>query len=961
MIAALGAWLVAYDNLSHLPQWLSDCLCRLATGGGFSTRMLYTDDEEMIFSAKRPVLLTSIEDVVVAGDLLDRSVRITLDQIEPAKRRTETEVWAAFNQGLPQVLGALLDAVCGGLRLLPGIKLASLPRMADFALWAEACCQAAGLKPLTFLSAYNRCRQDSVCHALEASTIAAVLLGWVEAILDVEETPVGGSIERVTTASELLRELNARAGDRAKQKGWPTRPNHLTGQLRRIAPALRQVGVEVIYDRTGKNRNRNITIRATALDNGGNSSSAPSASSANEEEGNANDCQERCCGEGNPPEAESDSSSTHRPPIVRPSSAEPAPGSPRGEADDQHPPGGRSADDDGAEGSSAIFINPDNDLRQGGRSADDADDEFSSLSRERYHLVRDPVELPMVIGAIDTTTRIGIDTETTGLSWCRDKARLLSLGCARADGVTSVFLLDLFALPADSLSDLWDTLRDKEIIGHNLAFDLAFLSRLGFTPGERPLQDVMILSRLLTSGGRDGNTLADLTQRYLGITLDKEEQRSDWARPELTDKQLAYAAADVLHLDALLDRLTGEIDKSRLTKTAEIERRCLPAWLWMATAGLPVDHGAWKVLAGKSRAERDRLLDELHRQAPQKPGELPGVGAGWNFDSQPQVKEMLHLLGFQVEDTKDETLAGIDHPVVALLRQYRFAKWLDGTYGATFLRFIDANGRVYANWVQTGNEAGRSSCKEPNLQQVPRQDDYRRAFVAPPGKVLIKADFAAAHLRIACCIAGEEKMLAAFREGKDLHRLTAASLLGKPEAEVTKQDRQLAKAVAFGLLYGMGAKTLRIYALQNYGVAMTLEEAKRHRSKFFETYPCLAAWHRRTAAECGKPGEARSLANRRRLLDPKTPIMHRLNSPVLGTEADAAKTALGLLWERKHECPGARPVAFIHDEILVEADADKANAAAAWLKAAMIEGMAPLIDPVPVEVEVRIGRTWGGD
>jgi DNA polymerase-1 len=89
--------------------------------------------------------------------------------------------------------------------------------------------------------------------------------------------------------------------------------------------------------------------------------------------------------------------------------------------------------------------------------------------------------------------------------------------------------------------------------------------------------------------------------------------------------------------------------------------------------------------------------------------------------------------------------------------------------------------------------------------------------------------------------------------------------------------------------------------------------------------------------------------------------MHRLNSPVLGTEADAAKTSLALLWERRDACPGARPVAFVHDEILVEADAGQADAAAAWVKQAMLDAMAPLIDPVPVEVEVKIGPSWAGD
>ena len=120
---------------------------------------------------------------------------------------------------------------------------------------------------------------------------------------------------------------------------------------------------------------------------------------------------------------------------------------------------------------------------------------------------------------------------------------------------------------------------EKEVVGHNLAFDLAMLAPLGFEAGGRPLHDVMVLSRLLTAGGREGNALADLAERHLGLRLDKEEQRGDWSGPALTEAQLAYAAADVLHLDALLGRLGAEIDRAGLGRTAGIERRCLPAWI----------------------------------------------------------------------------------------------------------------------------------------------------------------------------------------------------------------------------------------------------------------------------------------------------------------------------------------------------------------------------------------------
>jgi DNA polymerase-1 len=223
--------------------------------------------------------------------------------------------------------------------------------------------------------------------------------------------------------------------------------------------------------------------------------------------------------------------------------------------------------------------------------------------------------------------------------------------------------------------------------------------------------------------------------------------------------------------------------------------------------------------------------------------------------------------------------------------------------------------------------------------------------------VLVKADYSQLQLRIAAQVAGDRAMLDAYARGEDLHTLTARQLTGK--AEVSKADRQLAKAVNFGLLFGLGARGLRGYARSNYGLDLSEAEARRYREAFFAAYPGLARWHRRAGASTAR--ECRTLAGRRRLLDEKTPYTHRLNTPVQGTEADGIKLAMALLWERREQCPGAFPVLFVHDEIVVETDADNAAVAAAWLNQAMLDGMAALLDPVPVEVEVKIARTWGGE
>jgi DNA polymerase-1 len=242
------------------------------------------------------------------------------------------------------------------------------------------------------------------------------------------------------------------------------------------------------------------------------------------------------------------------------------------------------------------------------------------------------------------------------------------------------------------------------------------------------------------------------------------------------------------------------------------------------------------------------------------------------------------------------------------------------------------------------------------MQQIPR-GDRRRCIVAPQGRLLIKADYSQIELRIAAKISGDRALFEAYQRGEDLHTLTARSVLRIQE--VTKEDRQLAKALNFGLLYGMGAKGFCQYARSQYGLGLTKQEAKQYRDAFFQSYPGLAVWHNRIRSRATK--ETRTLTGRRRLLDRKTPDTHRLNTPVQGTGADGLKLALALLWERREQVPGAFPVLAVHDEIVIEANTDQAEAAAAWVKQAMLDGMGPLISPVPVEVEVQIARTWGGD
>jgi hypothetical protein len=251
-IAANNGHVLAFDNVSSLAPWISDTLCRLATGGGFAIRQLYTDQDEVLFDAERPVILNGIEDIVARPDLADRGLFLNLEPIPEEQRRPEAELWAAFEAERPQILGALLDVVVVGLRELPNTHLEKLPRMADFAVWATAC-EGALWSPGVFWSAYCGNRDEAVEGVIDGDPIGAAV-----------RTLVVERAEWEGTASELLGVLGEIAGDRvARSKSWPSTPRALSGRLRRAATFLRKVGIELSFDRTGKARTRMIHISAS--------------------------------------------------------------------------------------------------------------------------------------------------------------------------------------------------------------------------------------------------------------------------------------------------------------------------------------------------------------------------------------------------------------------------------------------------------------------------------------------------------------------------------------------------------------------------------------------------------------------------------------------------------------------------------------------------------------------------
>jgi Bifunctional DNA primase/polymerase, N-terminal/Primase C terminal 2 (PriCT-2) len=233
-IAANNSFVVHFDNLSDLPGWMSDMLARLATGGGFATRQLYTDEEEKIFRGVRPVVLNGIENFITRGDLASRSIFITLPQIKDKARQSERTLLPAFEKDKGAILGALLDVVVHGLRELPNVKSEPWPRMADFAEWLTAC-ETALWPQGTIRKDYGDNRLNASVDVVEADRLATVVRTFMERVQEWEG--------ELRTLLDLLNDLVT--DEQRRERNWPKAAHTLSGKLQRLAPDLRMVGVHI--------------------------------------------------------------------------------------------------------------------------------------------------------------------------------------------------------------------------------------------------------------------------------------------------------------------------------------------------------------------------------------------------------------------------------------------------------------------------------------------------------------------------------------------------------------------------------------------------------------------------------------------------------------------------------------------------------------------------------------------
>lgn len=577
----------------------------------------------------------------------------------------------------------------------------------------------------------------------------------------------------------------------------------------------------------------------------------------------------------------------------------------------------------------------------------------------KKRLVKRAEDLARVAEAVGRAEVVGLDIETTSKYPHHGDIRLVQLNTD-----PDVFVIDLFE--TKTLGPVVDALRSEKtikIIQHAKFEQRWFLDKYNLELA--PIFDTYRASALIHNGRQLGHNLYDIYNRELGMAPPTADLGgSDWSGP-LTKEQYAYAASDVDYLPILRVKMKPQLATHGLNKIALIEFQVVLPEASMENNGFRLDTDMWMELAEKNKVAAVEMAEALLRVLPHPRDQLalPGMGGMWNLNSPQQLLTSLKKAGLPVDGTDSKVLAmqAGKYPIAQQVIDWRHAAQLVKSFGREYLRHIDTKtGRIHADYFPfTG--AGRYSCSKPNLQQIPRGKAFRDCFRAAPGRILVIADYSQIELRLAAQISGDKTLLQVYQNGEDAHRMTAALVNGIKPEQVTKMQRQMAKPVNFGLIYGMGWEKLIIYAQANYGVSLTPAQSKKFHQRYFEAYAGIKEWHQDVFGRQRNRGISRTLSGRLRYLDPEKHFNEFANTPVQGTGADGLKKAMHCVYQRLKKYGGdVKMVHMVHDELVLDApdDPELVQAVKADLEEGMKEGMAPFVTKMPVVVEGTYGPSW---
>jgi DNA polymerase-1 len=571
-------------------------------------------------------------------------------------------------------------------------------------------------------------------------------------------------------------------------------------------------------------------------------------------------------------------------------------------------------------------------------------------------------QLAALIERLQSAPEISLDTETTSEDAMTAELVGISLAIEPGAGfyipLAHSYLGAPRQLPRDLvIAKLKDVLQTKPIIGQNLKYDAKILRRSGIEL-KNIVFDSMLAAYLLDPESR--KDLNELARRYLGHSvMDFSELGA--ARMDLVPIEQAarYSIADAEAVIRLKEKMLPELRSKNQEKLFyEVELPLINVLIEMELNGILLDKEILREQAKELETLATQLLQDIFRLA----------GQDFNPNSPKQVAyvlfEKLKLPVLRKTKTGPSTdayvlqeLASL-HPLPEKLLAYRELEKLLSTYVKKLPEYINPRtGRVHTTFQQHITVTGRLSSTEPNLQNIPVRTELggqiRKAFVAPPGRVLIGADYSQIELRVLAHLSEDPGLIEAFERDEDVHARTAATIFNIPIESVGPRERRIAKMINFGLSYGM----------TGYGLAqrtgLSRSEAERFIKNYFENYPGVRAYMERVVREAEEKRYLETLLGRRRYFVELSSQTKReaINFPVQGTAADIMKLAMLRVYERIQSGEiRADMLLQIHDELIFEADAEAAERAAQLIKQTMESAFSLR---VPLKVETHIGTNWG--
>lgn len=599
--------------------------------------------------------------------------------------------------------------------------------------------------------------------------------------------------------------------------------------------------------------------------------------------------------------------------------------------------------------------------------------------RVAYETIRTADQLSRVVGALRASGMASIDTETTGfdpfadslvgisLSWAENQACYIPIATPdRDEGLAlEVVVAGLGPLLAPGSGVRW--------CAHNWRFDYKMLRQAGFPVG--PIDNDTLIAAFLIDSDRPSNALKQLAVAELGIQMteigeligpadDLVSMASMAAVP--VEKVSEYACQDADVTRQLAERFAPRIADGQLDGVLRaIELPLTPVLARMELAGVRIDRPWFAELGAKSRARLDELTREIHGLA----------GRPFNINSTKQLAEILFeelklpkgkktQNGFSTDVTVLEELAPL-HDLPARLLEYRQLEKLRGTYIEALPALVNRKtGLLHTSFNQTIAATGRLSSSDPNLQNIPVRTEagrqIRRGFIPrTAGWKMLAADYSQIELRILAHLSGDTALGEAFRQGGDIHTLTASRIFSLPMESVSKEQRTQAKALNFGIIYGMTAFRLA----RDFNVP--IKTAEQFIADYFAVYSGVRAWIDATLDECRRDGFVRTMGGRRRFIPDIRSTNGQVrsqaervatNTPIQGTSADMIKIAMIRIDERlRREGRRALMTLQVHDELIFDVPEDEIDA----VRALVVEEMAAAMPlAVPIQVDAEVGDHW---